>query len=1077
MNLSEPFIRRPVATSLLTAAVALGGAAAFRLLPVSPLPQVEYPTIQVTASLPGASPETMASSVATPLERQFGHIAGLTEMTSSSYLGSTIIVLQFDLSRNIDGAARDVQAAINAARTYLPTNLPSAPLYRKVNPAEAPILILALTSETSSQATMYDAASSVLQQKISQVTGVGQVLTGGSSLPAVRVELNPTVVNRYGIGLSQVRTVLNLANANRPKGQITIGDTAYQLQTTDQLLQADQYKPLIVAFQNGAPVRLADLGEVVDSVEDLRNAGLADGRPAVLLVIFRQPGANIIDTVDRVKAILPQLKASIAADINLDVMVDLSVTIRASVRDMEYTLLIAIGLVILVVFLFLKNGWATLIPSVVAPLSLLGAIGIMYLAGYSLDNLSLMALAISTGFVVDDAIVVMENIARYLEQGLTPDLAALRGAQEIGFAVLSISVSLVAVFIPILLMGGIVGRLFREFAVTLSATIFVSMLVSLTTTPMMSARFLRTQTGHGWLYRNSERIFEWVRSLYAASLRVVLDHRALTLAVLLFTAALTISLYVVVPKGFFPEQDTGRMIGIIQARQDISFQAMRAKLSYFVEAVRSDPAVNHVVAFTGGSGGANMGRMYVALKDLSVRKIGVEAVMARIRRKTANVPGAALYMQPVQDIRVGGRLTGAQYQFTLTSQNLPLLTGWGPRVLARLRSLPTLRDVNSDLQNQGLASQIVIDRDTASRLQITVQDIDNALYDAFGQRQVSTIFTPLNQYHVVMEVAPQFWQSPDVLQITYIRAPSLEPAAANPQAPQTAASQSAPSFLPAPPLPPSTPLQRAAISALPGPGGHEIPLSAIAQFGQSTTPIVVNHQGQFPSVTISFNLAPDVSLGEAVDAIGSATRGMGMPAAIHSGFSGAAQAFQASLANEPILIVLALVAVYIVLGVLYESFIHPLTILSTLPPAGAGALLALLLFRMEFTVIALIGILLLIGIVKKNAILMIDFALLRERERGLPPRDAIYEASLLRFRPILMTTLAALLGALPLALGAGTGSELRRPLGITIAGGLILSQLQTLFTTPVIYLYLDRARLWFSRRRSGQQQAASRVEG
>ena len=1036
MNLSEPFIRRPVATSLLTAAVALAGIVAFRLLPVSPLPQVEYPTIQVSASLPGASPQTMASSVATPLERQFGRIAGLTEMTSSSYLGSTLIALQFDLSRNIDAAARDVQAAINAARTYLPTNLPSAPLYRKVNPAEAPILILALTSDIVGQASLYDVASSVLQQKVAQVSGVGQVFTGGSSLPAVRVELNPAAVNRYGIAFAQIRTVLRAANANSPKGQVENGDTALELKTTDQLFRADQYKPLVVAYRNGAPVRVSDLGEATDSVEDLRNAGLADGKPAVLLVIFRQPGANVIETVDRVRAMLPQLRASIPAAVNLGVMIDLSITIRASVHDMEYTLLTSIGLVVLVVFLFLRNGWATLIPSVVAPLSLLGAIAIMYLAGYSIDNLSLMALAISTGFVVDDAIVVIENIARYLEQGLTPYAAALRGAQEIGFAVLSMSTSLVAVFIPILLMGGIVGRLFREFAVTLSATILVSMVVSLTTTPMMSARFLRRQASHGWFYRSGEAVFNWIRGLYASALRAVLRHPAVTLAVLLGTVTLTMYLYVAIPKGFFPEQDTGRMMGIVQARQDISFQAMRQKVAYFVEAVRSDPAIDHVVAFTGGSGGTNIGRMFVSLKDLSVRKAGVDTVMARIRRKTANVPGAVLYMQAIQDIRVGARLTGAEYQFTLTSQELPLLTAWGPRILASLRQMRMLTDVNSDMQNSGLSTQVVVDRDTAGRLQLSLADIDNALYDAFGQRQVSTMYTDLNQYHVVMEVAPQYWQSPDTLKILYVQAP-------------------------------------------PPPGGSaasEVPFSAFARFGQSTTPIVVNHQGQFPSVTISFNLRPGVSLGEAVDAIGSATSGMRMPDSIQSGFTGTAEAFQASLANEPLLIAMALIAVYIVLGVLYESLVHPLTILSTLPSAGAGALLALLLFRNELSVIALIGILLLIGIVKKNAILMIDFALDAERRGGMTSRDAIYQACLLRFRPIIMTTMAAMLGALPLALGAGTGSELRRPLGISIVGGLMVSQMLTLFTTPVVYLYLDRSRQWFARRRRSVAAAARPAE-
>ncbi len=1099
MNLSEPFIRRPVATSLLTAAVVLAGILAFKLLPVSPLPQVEYPTIQVSASLPGASPETMASSVATPLERQFGRIAGLTEMTSTSYLGSAMVVLQFDLSRDIDGAARDVQAAINAARTYLPANLPSNPNYRKVNPADAPILILALTSNTVDQAHMYDVASSVLQQKLSQVTGVGQVFTGGSSLPAVRVELNPSAVNRYGLGLDQIRTTLGVVNANRPKGQVENGDQAYEILTTDQLLHAAEYRPLVMAYQKGAPVRLSDLGEVTDSVEDLRNAGLADGKPAVLLVVFRQPGANVIETVDRVKSMIPQLKASIPADVDLQPMVDLSITIRASVRDMEYTLLASVCLVVLVVFLFLRNAWATLIPSVVAPLSLLGAVGIMYLAGYSLDNLSLMALAISTGFVVDDAIVVIENIARYLEQGLTPYAAALRGAQEIGFAVLSISISLVAVFIPILLMGGIVGRLFREFAVTLSATILVSMVVSLTTTPMMSARFLRHQTEHGRFYRAGEVVFDGVRDLYAAILRAVLRHPALTLLIFLATVSLTMYLYVVVPKGFFPEQDTGRMMGIVQARQDISFQAMRQKVAYFVDIVRADPGVDHVVAFTGGSGGTNVGRMFVSLKPFDERRENVTAIMARIRRKTANVAGASLFMQAIQDIRIGGRFTGAEYQFTLTSQNLALLTTWGPRILDRLRTMHSLTDVNTDLQNSGLSSQVVIDRDTVSRLQLSAQSVDDALYDAFGQRQVSTMFTALNQYHVVMEVAPQYWESPDSLRVTYVRAPvpSLLPAA--PTRPTGTVMETQVNPIPASPTvavpapqprgtttitppadaslmaPPTGSVFTAAMAALPG--SNMVPLSAIAHFGQATTPIVVNHQGQFPSVTISFNLRPGVSLGDAVEEISSAASSMGMPSAIQSGFTGAAEAFQSSLATEPMLIVMALIAVYIVLGILYESLVHPLTILSTLPSAGAGALLALLLFRTELTVIALIGILLLIGIVKKNAILLIDFALVAERQGGMTPQEAIYQACLLRFRPILMTTMAALLGALPLALGTGTGSELRRPLGISIVGGLILSQAQTLFTTPVVYLYLDRLRVRFLRRRGEAPAGVEPIAG
>ena len=1021
MGISAPFIRRPVGTSLLTAAVALSGAIAFQLLPVSPLPQVDFPTIQVSAGLPGASPDTMASAVATPLERQFGRIAGLTEMTSTSYLGSTGIVLQFDLNRDINAAARDVQAAINAARGYLPANLPSNPSYRKVNPADAPILILTMTSDISTQAQMYDIGSSILQQKLSQVEGVGQVAVGGSSLPAVRVELNPTVVNKYGIGMGQIATMLANANANRPKGELVTGSSGLLLRTTDQLLKAQQYIPLVVTYHNGSAVRLADLGRVVDSVEDLRNAGLSNGKPSVLIIVFRQPGANIIATVDRVRTLLPQLQASIPPTVLLGVGMDRTTTIRASIHDVEWTLLVSIGLVILVVFLFLRSPWATAIPSVVVPLSLIGTFGAMYLLGYSLDNLSLMALTISTGFVVDDAIVVIENITRYLEKGLHPYEAAMRGSSEIGFTVLSMSTSLVAVFIPILMMGGIVGRLFREFAVTLSAAIGVSLVVSLTTTPMMCAKFLKSMRDqkHGRLYQWNERVFQRIVDSYAAALRVVLRHPAITMAVLLVTVAVNVYMFWKVPKGFFPEQDTGRLSGMIQAQQNISFQAMRQKTARFVDALVSDPAVDSVVAFTGGAGGTNVGRMFVGLKDLNVRKVGVEVVMARIRRKTASVPGASLFLQPVQDVRVGGRFSGAAYQYTLQSQDLDALNYWAPKLLARMRRVPEIVDVNTDQQNNGLAAQLTIDRDTASRLGLTTNDIDNALYAAFGQQQVSTMYTELNQYHVVMEVAPEYWQSPDTLKSLFVTTSS----------------------------------------------GRTVPLSAFTQFSPSTTPLSVNHQGQFPSVTISFNLRPDVALGQAVDAIFTSEQEMGVPATVQGSFSGTAEAFQESLANEWVLIVTALIAVYIVLGILYESYIHPITIISTLPSAGVGALLALQLFKTELSVIALIGIILLIGIVKKNAILMIDFALEAERRGGKSSRDAIYESCLLRFRPIIMTTMAAMLGAFPLAFGTGTGSELRRPLGIAIVGGLAVSQLLTLFTTPVVYLYLDRARLWYARMR------------
>jgi len=1020
MNISSVFIRRPVGTSLLTAAIALAGAIAFRFLPVSPLPQVDFPTIQVSAGLPGASPETMASSVATPLERQFGRIAGVSEMTSTSYLGSTNITLQFDLNRDINAAARDVQAAINAARGYLPANLPSNPRYRKVNPADAPILILTLTSDLLDKPQMYDIASTVLAQKLSQVEGVGQVFAGGSSLPAVRVELNPMVVNKYGVGMNNIATVLSAANANRPKGELADRARAWSLSTTDQLMKANEYIPLIVAYRNGAPVRLSDLGEVTDSVEDLRNDGIANGKPAVLLVIFRQPGANIIETVDRVLAMMPQLQADVPPSIHMTVGMDRTTTIREAIHDVETALVISIALVIMVVFVFLRNGRATFIPGIVVPVSLVGTFGVMYLLGYSLDNLSLMALTISTGFVVDDAIVVIENVTRYLEQGMSPLPAAFRGSREIAFTVVSMSTSLIAVFIPILMMGGIVGRLFREFAVTLSVAILVSMVVSLSTTPMMCARLLKhDEGGHGWLYRLNERCFKGILNAYGTALRTVLRHPAITFAALLLTIGLNVYLYVIIPKGFFPQQDTGRMMGIAQGEQDISFQAMSRKVRGFVRDVMKDPAVSSLVSFTGGSGGTNTGRMFVTLKDTNQRKASVDEVIARLRRETGNVPGATLFFQAVQDIRVGGRMSNAQYQFTLQSQDLQALSEWSPKVLRKLRTVKELADVNTDQQNKGLAANIMIDRDTAARLGLSVSDIDNALYSAFGQRQVSTMYTPLNQYHVVMEVAPQYWQNPDTLKTLYAHTST----------------------------------------------GVDVPLSAFTHVGPANTPLVVNHQGQFPSVTISFNLPPNVSLGQAVDAINQAEEEIHMPASVQGSFSGTAQAYQDSLANEPVLIAAALLAVYIVLGMLYESYIHPITILSTLPSAGVGALLALLLCRMELTIIALIGIILLIGIVKKNAILMIDFAINAERTEGKSPRDAIYEACMLRFRPITMTTMAALLGAVPLAVGMGAGGELRKPLGVAIVGGLIVSQALTLFTTPVVYLFMEWLRLFLERLR------------
>jgi multidrug efflux pump len=1019
MNLSSPFIHRPVATVLLTAAIALAGAVAFKLLPVSPLPQIDFPTISVQANLPGASPEIMASSVATPLERQLGHIAGVTEMTSASYLGSTSVTLQFDLSRDIDAAARDVQAAINAARGYLPANLPNNPSYRKVNPADAPIMIVALTSDVYDQGQLYDAASTILQQKLSQIQGVGQVVVGGSSLPGVRVDVNPTQLNATGLGLEDVRNVLGQQNANLAKGQIADNWTTSDLATNDQLLKAEYYRPLIVGYSNGAAIRLSDIANVQDSVENIRSGGLVNGRPCALVIVFREPGANIIETVDRVREALPQLKASIPSAIDLTVVLDQTTTIRASVRDVERTLVISIALVILVVFLFLRNARATIIPGLVVPVSLIGTFGVMYLCRYSLDNLSLMAMTISTGFVVDDAIVVIENVTRHLEQGLKPLQAALLGAKEIGFTVLSISISLVAVFTPLLFMSGIVGRLFREFAVTLSVAILVSLVVSLTTTAMMCSRLLKAQRpqDHSRLYRESEKVFDWVLRLYERSLTWVLRHPAPTLLVLLITIGVNVYLLAIVPKGFFPQQDTGRLGGGIQGAQDSSFNAMKQRMTRFVDIVKSDPAVANVVAFTGSGGGTttNTGRMFIALKPLEERKVGADQIISRLRRQVASVEGASLFLQSTQDLRVGGRAGNAQYQYTIQSENLDDLTRWGPVLLQQMKKESAVTDVNSDQQNNGLQASLVYDRSTAARMGITPQMIDDTLYDAFGQRQVSNLYTQLNQYHVVMEVEPRFWLSPEGLKEIYLRSSTA----------------------------------------------GIVPLSAIAHYEPATAPLAVNHQGQFPSVTYSFNLAPGVALSDAVQAINRTEQSIGMPSTIRGSFSGTAQAFQSSLASEPFLIVAALMAVYIVLGILYESYIHPITILSTLPSAGVGAVLALLITRTDLSLIALIGIILLIGIVKKNAIMMIDFALAAERSEGKSSRDAIFQACMLRFRPILMTTMAALLGALPLALGTGTGSELRRPLGISIIGGLIMSQMLTLFTTPVVYLYLDRLGLWW----------------
>ncbi len=1022
-NFSAPFIRRPVATTLLTIAIFLSGAVAFKFLPVAPLPRIDFPTIAVGSGLPGASPETMASNVAAPLERYLGHISGVTQMTSSSTYGNTSIVLQFDLNRDINAAARDVQAAINAARSQLPADLPGQPGYRKVNPADAPILLLSLTSTNVKPAEIYDAADSILAQKLAQVEGVGQVFTWGSSRPAVRVSINPDQINSYGISLEQVRTALRSANANLAKGSLSDDNRSVTIADTDQLFKAYEYDPLIVAGHVGAPVRLRDIATVTDSVEDLRNLGLSFGEPSVILAVFRQPGANMIETVDRIKALMPELSASISPSLHLRVAMDRTTTIRASIHDVEITLLISISLVILVVFVFLRNVWATVIPSIAVPLSLIGTFGVMYLCGYSLDNLSLMALTISTGFVVDDAIVVIENIARHIEAGMKPFAATMKGASEIGFTVLSMSSSLVAVFIPILLFPGIVGRLFREFAVTLTVAIAVSMVVSLTTTPMMCARFLRHEDGkHNFAYRLAESAFNGLVRIYDRCLRVVLRRQFAVLLITIATVCVNGYLFYIVPKGFFPQQDTGRVNGSIQGDQDTSFANMSAKLKEFTNLVLQDPAVDTATSFVGGGGGSGTARMFAQLKPLEERKLSSDEVIARIRRKAAKIPGASLYMQSVQDLTIGGRFGAAQYQYTLQAENLNELNEWAPKLLEAIKKIPGINDANSDQQVRGLQSTVVIDRDTASRLGVSLQDIDNTLSDAFGQRQVSNIYKGLNQYHVVLDVQSQYTESPDGLDHIY--------AASN--------------------------------------TGKVVPLSSFAHYGPSNTSLSVNHQGLVPSITLSFNLAPSLPLGDAVKRIQETQAQIHMPPSVHGGFQGTAQAFQDSQSSVLVLVITALAAVYIILGILYESFIHPITILSTLPSAGVGALLTMMLFKTELTLIALIGIILLIGIVKKNAILMIDFAVQAETQEGLSPVESIHKACLLRFRPILMTTMAALLGALPLALGRGTGAELRRPLGIAIVGGLILSQLLTLFTTPVVYLYMDRLQLWLRGRRAAR---------
>src|SRR5579872_5136528 len=1021
MSISKPFIQRPVATTLLLVALTLGGALSYRLLPVSALPEVDFPTIFVQAGLPGASPDVMAAAVATPLEKQFTRIAGVTEMTSRSSVGSAVVILQFDLSRDINSAARDVQAAINASAGFLPTNLPRAPRYRKINPADQPILSMTLESDVVPRPQLSDIASSVFAQKLSQVSGSGQVYVGGSSLPAVRVEVNPQPLSKYNVGLDQIGNFLQSANANKPKGELSNSQVRLPLYASDQLFTAKEYKDLVVVYRKGSPVRLSDLGRVVDSSEDVRNLGIVNGNPMVLIEINRQPNANIVDTVARIKALMPQFEAQLPPTVRFKIASDRTISTGASIRDGQRNMILSIGLVIFVVFVFLRSGWSTFIPSISVPVSIIATFGAMYLIGYTLDNLSLMALTIATGFVVDDAIVVIENITRHLESGMKPMEAALKGAEEIGFTVLSMSISLIAVFIPILMMSGVVGRLFREFAVILSVAIFISMVISLTATPMMCGWLLKEKREHGYLYNQTEKFYRWIISTYASALDVVLSHPAPVLMILVLTMGVTVFLYIKVPKGFFPQQDTGRLSGAIVGEQHISYQALADKTKWFEEQVRTDPDVETVTVTLGTSGGGfggNNADVHIELKPVGVRKSTSDQVIARLRRKTSGVPGAVMYLQNSQDVRIGGRQGNAQYQYTLQAPDFATLALWGPRVLEQFSQLPEIADVSSDQQNSGLSSNVIIDRDTASRLGLTAQAVDSALYDAFGQRQVSVMYKSINQYHVVLALQQQWWESPDFLKTIYVQTPR----------------------------------------------GTDVPLSTFAHFTQGITPISLPHQGQFPATTLSFNLAEGVPLSDAVAAINRAEVEMGLPANITGKFAGTARAYQQAISNQPVLIATALVAVYIVLGMLYESLIHPLTIISTLPSAGVGALVAMVLFKSNLDIVGMIGIILLIGIVKKNAIMMIDFALAAERNKGMNSREAIYEACLLRFRPIMMTTMCALLGGMPMALGWGAGGELRKPLGIAIVGGLLVSQILTLFTTPVVYLYLDRLGKRFARR-------------